>query len=81
MAPAAGRVAEELTMGKRSRERRTWAKKHEAPAGPRMVRVWVCVDCRKQGCQLVNCSDSRMRCVTCNAAFKRLPERSVVVQP
>ena len=68
-------------MGKRSRERRTWAKKHEAPAGPRMVRVWVCVDCRKQGVQLLIGPDGYRRCVTCATAVARLPERSVVVQP
>lgn len=68
-------------MGKRSRERRTWKNRKDAPAGKRMVRVWICFDCRKQGCQLVTCADRRMRCVTCTAAFTRQPERSVVVQP
>jgi hypothetical protein len=68
-------------MGKRGRERRQWPKKHDEPAKKRMVRVWICVDCRKQGCTLVRGADGYKRCITCNAAVARLPERSVVVQP
>jgi hypothetical protein len=68
-------------MGKRSRERRTWKKGPDGPAGERMVRLWVCFDCRKQGSTLLCGVDGYKRCVTCHAAVARLPERSVVVQP
>jgi len=58
-------------MGKRSQVRERWPKRHDESPPERARRVWVCADCRTQGCQLLTCADGMQRCQTCTAAFAR----------
>ncbi|MFB3816128.1 MAG: hypothetical protein ACE147_00575 [Candidatus Methylomirabilales bacterium] len=68
-------------MGKRSRERKSWPRRHDDASGrshrrPHTVRRWVCADSVVDGKVQLACADGML--ITCSDGLQRCPHHKVL---